>query len=146
MRCFFFFEEILRSLIFIWRNNEEPHFFWRNNEVLYFFLMKWWGTWFDSKEITRHFIFSEEIVRQTGSVNNKHATHVFSSVKKSSSSSLSLQNTMKHLIISSEKMSISTFLQKKTKHFIISSEKKETPHYLFQKKSSASLFYFFVEK
>jgi hypothetical protein len=87
----------------------------------------------------RHFIFSEEVVRQTGSVHNKHATHVFSSVKKSSSSSLSLQNTMKHLIISSEKnehIHFSTeknkalhYFFRKMKHLIISSKKNQAPHY-----------------
>ena len=100
-----------------------------SKKKLTFFLKKWWGTWFDSKEITRHFIFSEEIVRQTGSVHNKHATHVFSSVKKSSSSSLSLQNTMKHLIISSEK----------NEHIHFSTEKNKALHYFFRKKWSTSL-------
>jgi hypothetical protein len=94
----------------------------------------------------RHFIFSEEVVRQTGSVHNKHATHVFSSVKKSSSSSLSLQNTMKHLIISSEK----------NEHIHFSTEKNKALHYFFRKKRNTSLslpkkikrliILFFVEK
>jgi hypothetical protein len=94
----------------------------------------------------RHFIFSEEVVRQTGSVHNKHATHVFSSVKKSSSSSLSLQNTMKHLIISSEKNEHIHFYTKKNKALHYFFRKKETPHYLFQTKIKRLIILFFCRK
>ena len=109
-KCYFFFEEIMRCLIFCWRNAGVPNLFCSKiMKCLFFFFKKWSGTW---------------------ACNLKSPANIISALK-TSGASLFLEEKKKHFTISSEK---------KTKCHIISSEQNLAPNYVFKKKWGCSLF------